>query len=135
MEYLLNIDTFRRQWGNTSVEGQLVLPEAALKALDNLRNHAEKGCLSDISISCSTNRNENLHKSAKRKIKPGKIGIQLAVSLLGSYFYKWNERKLRSNHQARHSSSFLEYILPVEHYFYNASLKSALKSLEQTMSL
>ena len=79
---LTNIDTFRRQWGNTSVKGQLVLPEAALKALDNLRNHAEKGCLSDIPVSCDTDRNENLHK---RTIKQGKIGIQLAVSLPGSY--------------------------------------------------
>ena len=118
---LRNTDTFRRQWGNTSVKGQLVLPEAALKALDNLRNHAGNRCLCDIPVSCGTNRNENLHNSVKSTIKQGKIGIQLAVSLLGSYFYKWNERKLRSNRQARQSSSFLEYIPPVEHHFYNAS--------------
>ena len=97
---LRNTDTFRRQWGNTSVKGQLVLPEAALKALDNLRNLAEKGCLSDIPVFCGADRNENLHKSVKRTIKQGKIDIQLAVSLLGLYFYKWNERKLRSNRQA-----------------------------------
>ena len=71
---LRNTDTFRRQWGNTSVKGQLVLPEAALKALDNLRNLAEKVCLSDTPVSCGTDRNENLHKSVKRTIKLGKIG-------------------------------------------------------------
>ena len=71
---LRNTDTFRRQWGNTSVKGQLVLPEDALKALDNLRNLAEKGCLSDTPVSCGTDRNENLHKSVKRTIKQGKIG-------------------------------------------------------------
>ena len=66
---LHHMDTFRRQWSNTFVKGQLVLPEAALKALDNLRNLAEKGCLSDIPVSCGTDRNENLHKSVKKTIK------------------------------------------------------------------
>ena len=107
--------------GNTSVKGQLVLPEAALKALDNLCNHAEKGCLSDIPVSCRTNRNENLHKSVKRTIKQGKIGLQLASFASRIVFLQMEQKETTVESSSTTIVKLLEYMAPVEHHFYNAS--------------
>lgn len=89
-----NIDMFMKQWSCVKVDNVLVLPVAAVKKIENLRKHIVKGCLSNIPPSGGTHRNEVLHKTLNKSIANSRIGIQLAVALLGTFFYRWNEQRL-----------------------------------------
>ena len=74
----------------------------------------EKGCLSDIPPSCGSNRNEALHKTLRKNISRQRLGIQLALALLGIGFFTWNEKRSQVRKENRLSSiqsyysSFLE---------------------------
>lgn len=89
-----NIDMFMKQWSSVKVDNVLVLPTAAVKKIEDLQKHIVKGCLSHIPPSGGTHRNEALHKTLKKSIANSRIGIQLAVALLGAFFYRWNEKCL-----------------------------------------
>ena len=83
---LENITAFMRQWGNTEIDSIPLLPAAAVKEINNLKNHVIKGCLSGIPSSVGTNRNEARHKSLNKSLKRSRIGLELALAFLGLYF-------------------------------------------------
>lgn len=68
------------------------LPSATLTAIDSLRNHIRKGCLSNIPPGCGTERNERLHRHLNRSLLCGvsKLGPELAIAVLSTAFYAWN---------------------------------------------
>lgn len=110
---LKNIDSFLLQWNKIEVNSTQVLPPPALKEISKLRIHVTKGCLSDIPPSGGTNRNEVLHKTLNKSLRRSRIGLELAVALLGFYFYKWNENKVsKMNNKGKR----VNYIPPVEIY-------------------
>ena len=56
-----------------------------------------KGCLSDISAGCGSERNENMHKCIRKAASKGRIGVLLALAICSSFLYKWNKKhKTRS---------------------------------------
>ena len=65
-----------------------------INAIEKLKVHIRKGCVSGIPVFLGTNRNESLHRILNKVVKRSRIGIQLAISVLGLFFYQWNERKL-----------------------------------------
>lgn len=75
------------------MKNQVVLTVAAVKEIDNLKKHVEKGCLSYIPVGCGSERNENLHRCLQQAVSKGRIGVALAVALLTSFLYKWNEKQ------------------------------------------
>ena len=90
---LQNLDNFLKKWNDQKHEENNVLPCQTTEELDKLRTHIEKGCLSNIPPSGGTNRNEALHKTLRKNISRQRIGVQLALALLGTSFYIWNENR------------------------------------------
>ena len=88
-----NLDLFLRKWKDHKHEQDDILPSAAIHEISKLRIHVGKGCLSDIPPSGGTNRNEALHKTLRKSISRQRIGVQLAIALLGITFYIWNEKR------------------------------------------
>ena len=88
-----NINNFLKTWKNISHGNQAVLTVAAMKEIENLKKHVTKGCLSYIPVGCGSERNENLHKCLQQAASKGRIGVALAVALLTSFLYKWNEKQ------------------------------------------
>jgi hypothetical protein len=120
---LENIDKFLKKWKHQKYEEEPVLPGQAIEELRKLKIHVENGCLSDIPPSGGTNRNEALHKILRKNISRQRIGVQLALALLGISFYIWNEKrsnpdsktaKVNRSIQSYYSSFFFHF-----YYTYN----------------
>ena len=75
---------------------RMALSPAAITELEKLRGHARKGCLSNIPPTHGgTQGNEILHKCLKRNIRQVSLTVDYALALVGTFFYRWNEKKLR----------------------------------------
>ena len=72
-----------------------LLPASAIREIDKLKKHVLEGCLSDIPPSGGTHGNEALHKTLNKSLKRPRIGLELALAFLGTFFYKWNEESFR----------------------------------------
>ena len=90
---LENFEHFLTKWNRVESDGETVLTQAAKREIENLKKHINNGCLSNIPVSCGSNRNEAIHKTLKKNISRQRLGIRLAVALLGVFFYIWNEKK------------------------------------------
>ena len=53
----------------------------------------QKGCLSGIPSGFGTNRNENLHRMLNKRLTGNRLGVQLAVALLSTFFHSWNLKR------------------------------------------
>ena len=85
-----------------------LLPASAIREIEKLKRHVLEGCLSDIPPSGGTHGNEALHKTLNKSLKRSRIGLELALAFLGTFFYKWNERKLsRKNPWKRERCNFI----------------------------
>ena len=58
-----------------------------------MKKHVRKGCVSCIPVGCGSERNENLHRCLQQAASKGRIVGALAVALLTSFLYKWNEKQ------------------------------------------
>lgn len=90
---LENTDNFLKTWKDISHANLTVLTVAAIKEIENLKKHVRKGCLSYIPVGCGSERNKNLHWCLQQAASKGRIGVALAVVLLMSFPYKWNEKQ------------------------------------------
>ena len=91
-----NLEQFVNHWRDIQVDKLKVLSVDTIDAIEKLKVRVNKGYLSGIPASAGTNRNECLHRILNKVVRKSRIGIQLAVSVLGLFFYRWNERKLTS---------------------------------------
>ena len=64
-----NIDNFLRQWGDIQKNGIQVLPELSCKVIEKLFVYVHLGCLSFISVSGGTSRNECVHKILSKTLR------------------------------------------------------------------
>ena len=82
-----NLNSFMGHWSNIS---DSPLTNATFTEIVNLRQHIQKGCLSDIPApGCGTERNdEGLHHLLNRSMISGatRISVELAIALLTIYF-------------------------------------------------
>ena len=90
---MANLEHFLTKWNSVESDGETILTQAAKREIENLKKHINNGCLSNIPVCCGSNRNEALHKSLKRNISRQRLGVRLALALLGVFFYMWNEKK------------------------------------------
>ena len=91
---MLNLKAFISKWSKVEFDGSSVLNSAAYGELESLKKHIERGCLSGIPAGFGTNRNENVHRSLNSRLAGHRLGIQLAVALLGTFFYIWNATRV-----------------------------------------
>lgn len=90
------------------------LPGATLTAIENLRVHVRKGCLSGIPPSAGTTLNERLHRHLKRSMLCGASSIspELAIPILALVLYVWTCR--RRGLQKHISNKRVTPIIPFE---------------------
>lgn len=91
------LDDFLSKWKDQTYCEEDILPDVAIQELESLRKRMQKECLSDIPPSCGSNRNEAMHKTLRKNISRQRIGVQLAIALLGISFFIWNEKRSRNS--------------------------------------
>ena len=71
------------------------LSVATVNAIENLRHHVRKGCVSEIPPSAGTTLNERLHRHLKRSMLCGASSIspELALPILALVLYVWSCRR------------------------------------------
>ena len=84
------LGTFKHMTGET---GERLFPLSAIRQLDQLKLHIEEGCLSGIPPGSGTERTEELHSILKPVLEKKFLSTDMAVPLLSTLFYVWNERK------------------------------------------
>ena len=90
---LKNVNAFLAKWSNiTDSSGNLLITPTVLKEIDHLKVHINRGCLSDIPPSFGTSKNENLHRSLNARFSGNKLGVEVAVALLATFFHLWNSK-------------------------------------------
>ena len=84
-----NLNAFVDRWSNFP---ENPLSEATFEEISHIRQHVQKGCLSDIPPGCGTERNEGLHRLLNRSLISGatRISVQLAIALLSILFFYHN---------------------------------------------
>ena len=87
-----NIDKFVEQWSSRISGERPILNEPLIKAINNLRVHVRRGCLSNIQPGRGTNRNERLHKHLNNIMNYSKIGVELAYAFLTTTMDGRNEK-------------------------------------------
>lgn len=89
-----HLEFFIRKWNVITDEDKGPLFTLAVTAeLENLKKHMERGCLSGIPPHFGTNRNENLHRSLNKRLSGNRIGVELAVAVIATFFHAWNQRR------------------------------------------
>lgn len=91
-----NLTDFLNRWKYISYKNISVLSVKALKEIENLRVHIKKCCLSGLPKGCGSERNEKMHKCVRQALTRGRMGVFLAVSLISSFLYTWNEKQKHS---------------------------------------
>jgi hypothetical protein len=93
IKLLEQLDNFLVKWKQETYKEENILLISAITELSHLRKHIERGSLSGIPPSCGSNRNEAMHKTFCKNISRQRLGIQLALALLGIGFYTWNQKR------------------------------------------
>ena len=94
---LTNLDRFVENWENPEVAGEKILSKNARDQLHKLRAHVEKGCLEGIPPKAGTSRQESMQESLRKGVEKRRIGVKAAVASIGTYLYRWNERRISEN--------------------------------------
>lgn len=89
------LDEIVEKWTSVEhlTEGISLINAETRIAIENLRRHINKGCLSDIPPQCTTSMNENLHKLFNKLVKGQKMGPELAFAVFTMFFYMWNRKR------------------------------------------
>ena len=90
---IANMEVFLDKWRHKCMQMNPIITNAVQRELDQLKKHMERGCLSNIPCGFGTNRNENLHRSINKCLSGHKIGVDLAVALLATFFHMWNIKR------------------------------------------
>ena len=100
-----NLHRFVEEWKTVSINGKRVLPEKAIKQVQNLMVHIERGCLSGIKPGRGTNRNERLHRDLNGIMSASKYGLELAYALITLCMYKHNEKQAAKKQRRKPEST------------------------------
>ena len=87
-----SLNAFVSKWKDIEFNGAKVLPPVALREVNCILKHVDRGCLSHIPPGRGTNRNERLHRELKRIIHNSRLGVELGYALLTCTFYEHNEK-------------------------------------------
>lgn len=97
-----NLDRFVAKWKDIEYNGVKVLSPSALREVNCILKHVDRGCLSNILPGRGTNRNERLHRELNRILHSSRIGVELGYALATCTFYQHNE-KIRAANDKRSS--------------------------------
>ena len=92
-ELLLNLNNFLLKWRSLKDDNeQYILNVEAIHEIEKLKNHAEKGCLTEIEVGGGTNCNEAFHRHINTFFHKSRIGTLYAYALLMLLIYRFNNR-------------------------------------------
>lgn len=86
-----NLNRFHQRWQGVTYNGREIFPHAAVKEINCLMKHIDRGCISGIKPGCGTNRNERLHRELNKILSSSRYGVELGYASLTSTFYNHNE--------------------------------------------
>ena len=115
LKILEQLENVLVKWKKETYRDENILPSTAITEINHLRKHIERGCLSGIPPSCGSNRNEAMHKTLRKNISRQRLGIQLALALLGIGFFTWNQKRDQTQTQ--------NYLQPIQ-AFYSSFLET-----------
>ena len=103
------------------------MPKETFHQLECLREHIQRGCLSDIPPGCGTEKNERLHRHINRSTLCGvsKIGPELALAVMSCALFAWNCKR-----QFNKLTSRAKLVMPVE-IIKEGNLSSPLQHMKQ----
>ena len=85
------MEAFLMKWRDVrSSDNKLVLNSDTISAINNLKRHITRGCLSNIPPGFGTNRNEKFHSFINSKLHRSRIGVFLAYALFTVFLYAHN---------------------------------------------
>ena len=87
---LKNLEGFQRKWSYKRWNNNFILHIEAKKALQNIKTHIERGCLSDIPVQCSTSGNERIHRHMNSVLHTNRIGLDLAYHRCARFLFRIN---------------------------------------------
>ena len=96
-----NLNSFHQRWLGVTYNGREILPHAAVKEINCLMKHINRGCLSGIKPGRGTNRKERLHRELNKILSSSCYGVELGYALLTSTFYNHNEHIIRAMAEKR----------------------------------
>lgn len=101
-----NLERFMSRWSSK-------LPDQTVECIDDLREHIDRGCLSDIPPGDGTERNERLHDFLQDSLLCGAktLSPELAIAILAYVLYVWNCQRKAQKHS---SNSRVIPTVPVE---------------------
>ena len=101
-----NLERFMTRWSSK-------LPDKTVESIDDLRDHINRGCLSDIPPGEGTERNERLHDFLSSSLLCGAktLSPELAIAILAYILYVWNCQRKAKKHS---SNSRVVPTIPVE---------------------
>lgn len=71
----------------TDYAGNELITTPVQTEIEKLKIHIERGCLSDIPPHFSTSKNENLHCLLNSRFAGNRLGVEVAVALLTTFFH------------------------------------------------
>ena len=87
-----NLASFVAKWKDIEYNGVRVLPPSALREVNCILKHVNRGCVSNILPGRGTNRNERLHRELNKIVHSSRIGGELAYALVTCTFYQHNDK-------------------------------------------
>ena len=87
---LENADKFVAKWGKIQHDGVFLLNNKAINEIEKLKVHMRKGCLSNIGVSCGTNRNEALHRHINSFFHRSRMSTLLAYAIITVLLFAHN---------------------------------------------
>ena len=87
---LENADKFVGKWGKIQHDGLILLNDKAIIEMEKLKVHMRKGCLSNIGVSCGTNRNEALHRHINSFFHRSRMSTLLAYAIITVLLFSHN---------------------------------------------
>ena len=106
-----NLKSFIDKWKDKAEDGIKVFKPETLKAIENLKKHIDKGCLSNIPPGGGTNKNERLHEHIHNYFNHSRIGMLLAYALLHMIIHAHNTAILTKGKRVTHPIEASPFIL------------------------
>ena len=84
---LRNLESFEKKWMSKKINGKSVINSEGKNAIQLLKVHINRGCLSGIPAHASTSGNERLHRRLNYAIRTNRISVEMALIRCSRLFF------------------------------------------------
>lgn len=87
---LRNLESFEKKWATRKLNGKLIINTEGNNAIQHLKVHINRGCLSGIPAHASISGNERLHRRLNYAIRTNRISVEMALICCSRLFFMVN---------------------------------------------